>query len=348
MKLIPLLALLALGAALAVSSGASHALAVTNCTVDASIDSEEQAFLVLINEHRAANGVPPLVLSNTLNAAAAWKSQHMADEDYFAHDDVPIGRTWVQRIRDCGYSYNTFLGENIAAGNSTAAATFEQWRNSPGHNANMLGSNYVAIGIGRAYNAGSTFRWYWTTDFGGFPDGPTSPTPTPDEPAPTPTSTAPPPPTSTPQPTATSTPPPPPPSGNDSDGDGCDDAFELGSNQVLGGLRDPNNPWDFFDTPNAANERDQAVSIADVGRVVARFGSSGDPTGDPFSPPPATGYHTAFDRSAAPPGEDLWDLGPPNGDISVADIGAIVAQFGHTCVGASEPPPPTPTPSNGR
>jgi hypothetical protein len=26
------------------------------------------------------------------------------------------------------------------------------------------------ISIGRVYNSGSTYRWYWTTDFGGYVD----------------------------------------------------------------------------------------------------------------------------------------------------------------------------------
>jgi hypothetical protein len=138
--------------------------------------------LRLINEHRAANSVGPLKLSDTLNKAAAWKSEHMASLEYFAHDDTPINRSWVQRIRDCGYSYNTWLGENLAAGNESAAATFQQWLNSPGHNANMLSTNFNAIGIGRAYDGDSPYRWYWSTDFGGYSDGytpPSPPTPTP-------------------------------------------------------------------------------------------------------------------------------------------------------------------------
>ena len=56
------------------------------------------------------------------------------------------------------------MAENIAAGNSGAAGTFNQWRNSAGHNANMLG-NYSIIGIGRA-TGGGTYGSYWTTVFG--------------------------------------------------------------------------------------------------------------------------------------------------------------------------------------
>jgi hypothetical protein len=64
--------------------------------------------------------------------------------------------------------------------------------------------------------------------------------------------------------------------------------------------------------------------------VAARFGAIGDPTIDPFSTPPKTGYHTAFDRSYV--GPDPWDLGPPKGFIDIGDIFFVAAQYGHVCV----------------
>ena len=145
------------------------ASAAGDCTIDASLDSEEQAFLTLINNHRAQNGLPKLAISYTLTRASAWKSKDLGVNAYFAHDDLT--RTWVQRVRDCNYGFNTYIGENIAAGVTTAQQAFDIWKNSPGHNANMLGSNYNSIGIGRYFVQGSPYGWYWTTDFGGFDDG---------------------------------------------------------------------------------------------------------------------------------------------------------------------------------
>lgn len=163
--------LLALGAALvaivALLSAAGSAAAISNCNAEIDIDSEEAEFLRLINDYRADNGLPPLALSQSLTRASAWKSQDMASNAYFAHDDPSLDRTFADRIRDCGYTYNTWLGENLAAGSESAAATFEQWRESPGHDTNMLSENYSAIGIARAYVDGSPYGWYWTTDFGG-------------------------------------------------------------------------------------------------------------------------------------------------------------------------------------
>jgi uncharacterized protein YkwD len=144
--------------------------AAGDCTIDATLDGEEKAFLTLINNHRAANGRAPLRPSYMLSKASAWKSKDMGVNRYFGHND--LDRTWDQRMRDCGYTFNTWAGENILAGGSGGAQqAFDAWRNSSGHNANMLSSNFTAIGIGRHYTAGSPYGWYWTTNFGGFDDG---------------------------------------------------------------------------------------------------------------------------------------------------------------------------------
>lgn len=133
------------------------------------LDTEEQTFLKLINDYRAQNGAGPLKASIALTSAAKWMSNDMAAKNYFSHADSR-GRNAFARMAASGYSYHSFRGENIAAGYSDAASTFNQWKNSPGHNQNMLNPNYRVIGIGRAGNAGSTYRWYWTTDFGSYVD----------------------------------------------------------------------------------------------------------------------------------------------------------------------------------
>jgi uncharacterized protein YkwD len=89
----------------------------------------------------------------------------MAVKNYFNHNDSS-GRNPFSRISSFGYDFSGTAGENIAAGNSTAQATFEQWKSSPGHNANMLNLTYRVIGIGRIGNTSSSYKWYWTTDFG--------------------------------------------------------------------------------------------------------------------------------------------------------------------------------------
>ncbi len=137
--------------------------------------------------------------------------------DYFSHIDS-LGRDPGQRARD--YGYYGGVGENLAAGMplSSAQAVFDAWKSSPGHNANMLASTYLVIGIGRASVSGSPYGIYWTTDFGQSANPIDSPppaiicgggaTPTPTQqptPRPTPTPTVVPTPTQAPTPTPTPT-----------------------------------------------------------------------------------------------------------------------------------------------
>ncbi len=133
------------------------------------LDSEEAAFCTLINDYRASRGLPALMVSERLANTAEWHSADMAAKNYFSHTDS-LGRDPFQRMTAFGYGYSTYRAENIAAGNATAQATFDQWKNSSGHNANMLNGNYKVIGIGKATNAAATYRNYWTTDFGGVVD----------------------------------------------------------------------------------------------------------------------------------------------------------------------------------
>lgn len=149
----------------------------------AALDSEEARLLELINQYRAANGLGALTLNNTLNQAARWMAQDMATNNYFSHTDS-LGRDPFVRMADFGYTYNTWKGENLAAGVPGAQAAFDLWKGSPGHNANMLGANYTVIGIARAFDERSTFGWYWATEFGGQDDPPPPPAPTPAPPPP--------------------------------------------------------------------------------------------------------------------------------------------------------------------
>ncbi len=137
------------------------------------LDAEEMAFVVLINQHRANNGLGPLKACVTLNRSAQGHSEDMRDKNYFSHTGLD-GSTMVTRSCDACYSYacplQTAMGENIAAGNSDAQNTFNQWKNSSGHNMNMLSSNYRVMGIGRA-TGGGQYGVYWTNVFGGNDDG---------------------------------------------------------------------------------------------------------------------------------------------------------------------------------
>lgn len=166
------------------------------------LEPVEAEMLGYINEFRAQNGLPALVASQTAGAAADHHSINMANGNFFSHTGQD-GSTFDSRMREHGYTFNTFLGENIAAGQASAFQTFVQWRESPGHRANMLNANYSAIGIGRAFNSSSTYGYYWTTTFGGVVDGAACGSPSSPAPQPQPTTAPQPTPTTAPQPAPT-------------------------------------------------------------------------------------------------------------------------------------------------
>lgn len=130
-------------------------------------DAEEAAFVRMLNEYRASRGLAPVTATPLLNQVAYDHSLAMGTQRFFSHND-PSGGTPFTRMAAAGYPNG--VAENIAAGNAGAAATFQQWRNSPGHNTNMLSARARAIGIGRAYVANSQYRYYWTNVFGSVVD----------------------------------------------------------------------------------------------------------------------------------------------------------------------------------
>ncbi|MGH2610499.1 MAG: CAP domain-containing protein, partial [Tepidiformaceae bacterium] len=126
--------------------------------------------LTLINNHRAQNGRSALQMSTNLNRASTWMVVDLATKNYFSHTDS-LGRSPSTRAQNCDYPGGA--GENLAAGTvrDTAQEAFDAWRASSGHNANMLNSSYQMIGIARYYRSGSTYGWYWATNFGLVNDG---------------------------------------------------------------------------------------------------------------------------------------------------------------------------------
>jgi len=156
-----------------VSAAASYINTTTNSTC---LNTEERAFLKLVNDYRASKGIAPLTATKSLNMASYTHSLDLGKRAYFAHDTklpLPAGQSGAKfsnRMTDAGYTYSTYRAENIAAGHSTALKVFNAWKASSGHNANMLNTNYKAIGIGFATVSGSPYTNYWTTNFGGVVD----------------------------------------------------------------------------------------------------------------------------------------------------------------------------------
>ena len=114
--------------------------------------SGPQEMMQYINEERQSLGRGTLTLDADLTDDAMQRAAEIAY--YFSHTR-PDGR-------DCYTVNSRAYGENIAAGNRTAQATYTQWYNSEGHYENMVRSYFTNIGIGHFEHNGIH---YWVQLF---------------------------------------------------------------------------------------------------------------------------------------------------------------------------------------
>ncbi|WP_458397842.1 CAP domain-containing protein [Anaerotignum sp.] len=117
--------------------------------------------LNLVNQERAKAGVPALTLSEKLTSIAYTKAKDMADKNYFSHQSPTYGSPF-DMLKQFGVSYS-YAGENIAAGQKTAAEVMNNWMNSSGHKANILNKNYTQLGVG--FYRGGQYGTEWVQLF---------------------------------------------------------------------------------------------------------------------------------------------------------------------------------------
>ncbi len=127
----------------------------------------EKELLVMINKERKRQKIDTLVWNADLSRACRYHAMDMGAQGYFDHNSFDniggrpkeVGETF-DRIR--AFYHDSFVNsENIAAGNESAAGTYNQWYNSKGHYANMFNpsSKYVGIGVVKVPN--SEYEYYW-------------------------------------------------------------------------------------------------------------------------------------------------------------------------------------------
>ncbi len=135
----------------------------------------ESEMLDEVNARRAAGATcgqermapaSPLEMNERLTLSARLHSLDMARQDYFEHTSLDA-RQPDDRMRDAGFVGAHPTGENIAAGNRTAAEAVEAFMGSPGHCRNIMEPAYRVVGFGYAYEPGSSYGHYWTQNFGG-------------------------------------------------------------------------------------------------------------------------------------------------------------------------------------
>ncbi len=130
----------------------------------------------------------PVFNQQDLNHSARQHSVEMGTFNYFAHESLDAG-TPGARIKSY-YTLSQTYGENIAAGNVDPIATMHQWlcdkatgttvccadaASCDGHRRNIMSGSFKALGVGYGFVTTSTYRAYWTQDFGGVANPPAPP-----------------------------------------------------------------------------------------------------------------------------------------------------------------------------
>lgn len=124
-------------------------------------DAVRQQMFDALNNYRIANGLRPLLYSKRLEAAADAHVADLANRSFFDHIN-PDGQNPGDRARAAGFCHE-YVGENIAAGQTSVAAVQLAWQNSPSHNENMLEPDYRYVGMGHYVDANG--RQYWAQEF---------------------------------------------------------------------------------------------------------------------------------------------------------------------------------------
>jgi uncharacterized protein YkwD len=117
----------------------------------------------LINNARTQSGLPALTINPQLMTAAQSHSIDQACHNLLSHTGSD-GSSVYERVVAAGYSAS--YSSEIIYGSGYPQTAFDWWMSDQTHRNEILNSNATEMGIGYAYNAGSSYGSYFTVDFG--------------------------------------------------------------------------------------------------------------------------------------------------------------------------------------
>ncbi len=139
----------------------------------ANMTEQEYAFAIDVfnktNEYRMNNGRAPLTWNMQVASVAQVHTQSMENAGTLTHSSLPPNPPCATPPMDChavrltqgGVAW-TRATENVARGQISADEVMNDWRNSAGHNANLLDPNVTQLGVG--VRLGANGPW-WTQNF---------------------------------------------------------------------------------------------------------------------------------------------------------------------------------------
>lgn len=120
--------------------------------------------LKLINAYRASRGLGKLSINNTLTKTAKAHSRDLAKHDRISHYGSDGSNPW-DRVERSGYQPQ-LAAENVGTGQLTIKEVMQGWKDSPGHNKNLLLPDAKHMGIALVYDPKTEYKTFWTLILG--------------------------------------------------------------------------------------------------------------------------------------------------------------------------------------
>lgn len=118
----------------------------------------------LINQYRKDNGLKPLQLNASLTDAAKEHSRDLAKWDRISHYGSDGSNPW-DRVKRTGYKPR-LAAENVGTGQISFNEVLKGWKESPGHNKNLLLTDAREMGLALVQDPKTEFKSFWTLVIG--------------------------------------------------------------------------------------------------------------------------------------------------------------------------------------
>jgi uncharacterized protein YkwD len=118
----------------------------------------------LINQYRYEKGLKPLKLNAQLTEAAKDHSRDLSKWDRISHYGSDGSNPW-DRVKRTGYKAR-LAAENVGTGQVSFEEVLKGWKESPGHNKNLLLNDAKEMGLALVQDPKTEFKSFWTLVIG--------------------------------------------------------------------------------------------------------------------------------------------------------------------------------------
>ena len=117
-----------------------------------------------INSYRQAKGLKSVKLNAELSAAAKAHSRDLAKWDRISHYGSDGSNPW-DRVKRSGYKAR-LAAENVGTGQANFDEVLKGWKESEGHNKNLLLADAEHVGLALVQDPNTEFKSFWTLVLG--------------------------------------------------------------------------------------------------------------------------------------------------------------------------------------